>query len=222
MRELLKSLRGASQLALVLLLIPLASCKDASNASPGQPTDAELQAQGYTSMNGYLVPPPQVLDPTLPDSCALLTEAVPGPKELIAEPLAPIERMTSVCIARALDDPTLNHSVAVEVRHPESFEVTASGPPKDLEMFWLAEGGGVDLLGGRRDEVKQIAGLGDYAVWYPIDFGLGLHAYQGLVIARITIRGIDEEHSLAWSKAVAQRALEAAGALGQTPVAQPQ
>ena len=216
-------LLGRAAVALPLVLALLAGCGEPKQApSIPQQTEAEKLASGYTKMNGYLVPPPQVDDPTLPDSCALLTSADPEPKELITEPLAEIERMTSVCIARPESPPGYDHSIAVEVRHPDPLEIEA-GIPKDIETFWVAEGGGIDLLGGRREQVQEIAGLGDFATWYPITNGLGLHTYrksptQGQYIIRMTIRGIDMDTSLAWAKTVAQSSLDAIAKLENNQV----
>ena len=216
------SLPAAASLALLLALVPLAGCGEREAEAPPEKSEAELLASGHTRMNGYLVPPREVPDPTLPDSCELLTTSNPGPKELIAEPLAPIQRMTHVCIATAAATPQYEHSIALEVRHPETFEVEA-GLPKDMESFWMAEGGGLDLMGSRREQVEVLDGLGDFATWYPITHGFGLHAYTqgGQTIVRVTIRGIDKERSLAWSRAAAQRAIEASAALGTSPTPAP-
>lgn len=216
-RSILDPMRGGTPLALVLALLALAGCgerKESAAPQPPEKSEAELLASGYLKMNGYLVPPREVPDPTIPDSCALLTEANPGPKELIAEPLAPIERMTNVCIAKPASQPGYDDMIAVEVRHPEPLEIEAGGVPKDLESYWVAEGGGIDLMGGRKEQVEQIPGLGDFAVWYVIGGGHGLQAYaQGHHIVRITIRGVEMKDSQAWAKAVAQRALESCIAL---------
>jgi hypothetical protein len=211
--------RAVARAALLLAFAALAACGNDDAAPPAKPTEADLLASGYTQMNGYLVPPRELADPTLPDTCVLLTESDPGPKEMITEPLAPIERMGHVCIATIASKYGYDLSIAVEIRHPETFEVEA-GLPKDMESFWMAEGGGIDLLGGRREQVEPIEGLGELAMWYPITGGIGLHAYsQGSrYIHRVTIRGIDKERSLAWAKAFAQRAIEASAALGQSPV----
>jgi hypothetical protein len=77
----------------------------------------------------------------------------------------------------------------------------------------MAEGAGVGFLGGEREGIKEVAGLGDFAVWYPITDGLCLHLYwQGKYIIRITTRGIDNERGLPWAKTLAQRALDASAA----------
>lgn len=199
--------RQATALLSVLLALPGCGGSDE--------TQAEKPAPGHSQMNGYRVPARTVPDPTLPDSCEILTAAEPGPKELIAEPLAPVERISNVCIVRSDSEPGYSHSIAVELRHPEQLEIEA-GVPTSLETFWRAEGGGIDLLGGRREQIQEIDGLGDFATWYPIHLGLGLHAYlQGRYIVRITIRGIELERGLVWARTVAQRALEESALLAQ-------
>ncbi len=191
------------------MLLTLLGC-GGSDETPG-----EKPGPGYSQLNGYRVPPRTLPDPTLPDSCEILAASEPGPKELITEPLAPLERMSNVCIVRADSRPGYAYSIAVEVRHPEQIEIEA-GVPTNLETFWSAEGGGIDLLGGRREQIQEIADLGDFAAWYPINLGLGLHAYQqGRYIVRITIRGIEIERGLAWARTVAQRALEESSSLAQ-------
>ena len=203
--------RGLAPLA---LLLALAACGDSKTAvEPSQPMETDLLAQGYTKVDDYLVPPITLPDATLPDSCPLLLEA--DPKGLIAEPLGPIERMSHVCIATAAAKPGYQHMLGLEIRHPEPGEVENSGGavPKDLETYWMAEGNGVGFLGGKREDIQAVGGLGDFAVWYPITDGLCLHTYwKGKYIIRVTTRGLDNERGLPWAKTLTQRALDASAA----------
>lgn len=144
-------------------------------------------------------------------ACALLVEA--DPKRMIAEPLAPLLRMSNVCIAHARSTPSLETSLAVELRHPEAVEIEAGGLPSSKETFMRAEGASVGLMGGREAEVVELPDLADYAVWYPINGGVALHAYwRGQYILRFTIRGLPVEPSLEWAKQVTRRAIAATAA----------
>jgi hypothetical protein len=190
----------------LLLLLASVGCGDGGDAS--SPADeATVPDVPRFEMNGYMVPERQIPDPTLVDSCLLLTEA--DPKGVLAEPLAPIDRMSNVCLAFTASSQTLERSLTVELRHPEPIEIENGGVPKDKETFWTAEGGGVDLMGGKKEAVQEIPGLGDFSVWYPMTGGMALHTYwQGKYILAINVRGIDAERGLAWAKEVAGRAIQ--------------
>jgi hypothetical protein len=211
MFELFGSAREAARwrggMAIVLGVAALGCGDSGSPAEAPAPDDVPR-----TEMNGYMVPERQIPDPTLVDSCVLLTQA--DPKGMLKEELAPIDRMSNVCLAFAASSQTLERSLTVELRHPEPLEIENGGVPTNPEQFWGAEGGGVDLMGGKKEQVQQLQGIGDFAVWYPMTGGMALHAYwEGKYIIAINVRGIDEQSGLAWAKDVAQRAIQATAEL---------
>jgi len=179
--------------------------------SDSQDADAKAPAPllpGYELKGGLQVPPRQIQDPGLPDSCDLLTQA--SPTSMLDEPFAPAERMSNVCIAYAASTPTFEKSLSVELRRPEELERERDdkGLPTNEEQFWIAEGAGIGLVGGDREEVEEIPGLGDYSVWYPIRDGMALHTYWGGdYILAVNVRGIPVEKGLAWAKEVSKAAI---------------
>jgi hypothetical protein len=209
-------------------LVCLAACGD-SGGSGGSTTAGDVPVMGtigdpvtgpYEQVGSLQVPPRTIADPGLPDSCTLLAAA--EPEALITEPIAPVVRMTNVCIAHAVSSPTFEYSLSVELRRPEPVE-RASGPqPSNEDAFWVAEGGGIDLVGGLREELKPIEGIGDYAVWYPITDGMALHAYwQSEFILAINVRGVPTDRGLTWAQEVARDAIERTAALAAVPGATP-
>jgi hypothetical protein len=213
MAELLELARRSLVRATCALAVLLSACGDSKSPAPIEPqNDAEGPAAGWKEMNGYLVPPKPFPDPTLPDSCTLLTAA--DPLGMIQRPLGPIMRVSDVCIAYDQDTPTLAHSVQVELRRPVPVELEKGGLPSNRDQYWEAEGVSVEMLGGRREGIEDLPGVGDYAVWYPIGDGFSLQAYwQGRYILRLTMRGIEKDAALTWAKQVAQRAIDATAAV---------
>jgi hypothetical protein len=230
--ELVKSARRRHVRAACALALLLSACGDSQSPAPIESpasiespvslepsNDAERRAAGWQEMNGLLVPPDPSPDPTLPDSCGFLTEA--DPRGMIQKPMGAIMRISDVCIAYDAETPTLEHSLQVELRYPASFELE-QGLPRNQEQYWGAEGTGVDLMGGRRETIEDLSGVGDYAVWYPIDDGFTLHAYwQGRYILRLTMRGIEKDAALNWARKVAQRAIDATATLAGPASANP-
>jgi len=192
---------GAAVLALTAL-----ACGNEEDAPPPESVIPEVQR---FEMNGFVVPVRENDDPTLVDSCLLLTSS--DPKGMIQEPLAPLMRMTDVCLAFAESTPQLDHSLTVELRYPGPVEIEEQGGvPTNLDQFWIAEGSSVGLMGGVQKEIQQLEGIGDFAIWYPISGGMSLHAYwQGKYILAIYVRGFDPQVGLTWSKEVAAKAIHA-------------
>jgi hypothetical protein len=213
--------RPGLSIAALLAVSALAACGEPTDPQK-PPEPGEAPKINYVEVNGYQVPERENKDSGLPDSCALLTEA--DPKGVIQEPLAPISRMSDVCLAFAESTPQLEHSLTVELRRPVALERERGPQPSSKESFFEAEGAGIGLVGGTLDEVQEVPGIGDYAVWYTMRDGLALHAYwNNEYILAINVRGIEpQEKGLNWAKAVAKRAVESTASTGTSaPVAPP-
>jgi hypothetical protein len=67
------------------------------------------------------------------------------------------------------------------------------------------------MAGGVREEIAELPGLGDYALWHPIARGLRLFAYArpDLVVV-VTVVGVPQERALPWSLSLARDALSRA------------
>jgi hypothetical protein len=168
--------------------------------------------------------PPLVSSPVLPgagpdplgfeykigaaDPCELLRAADPG--ALIGTEIGPEFRVYGLCRYESKvwlkDQP--ERAIGLEMRREPSRPV-----PTSLDEFWLREGGGVDLMGGRREQVVELAGLGDYALWYPTYDGIQLYAYwdQHNILV-LTVAGVPVERSLPWAQELARKAIEKASA----------
>jgi len=109
-------------------------------------------------MNGYPVPERLIMDPGLPDSCELLTQG--DPKTLITEPLAPIARLENVCVVYAVSTPTLGTAITLELRRPEQLERDKGPLPSDKATFFVAQGAGVGLAGGKEEGLRRPRPLG--------------------------------------------------------------
>ncbi len=195
----------AAAVSLVWALGCGASDSESSGGGAAAPSEP---MPGYELISGLQVPAREIQDETLPDSCDLLTEA--RPLEMIDEPFAPVERMSNVCIAYAASTPTFDRSLSVELRRPEPLEQERddAGVPRNEEEFWVAEGAGVGLVGGKQEELEEIGGLGDYTVWYPIRGGMALHTYWNReYILAINVRGVPIEKGVAWAQEVARAAI---------------
>jgi hypothetical protein len=84
-----------------------------------------------------------------------------------------------------------------------------NGVPKDLDEFWDREGAGVERRGARREQIEELRGIGDYALWYAFPEGLQLHAFWGgKNILLITVVGAPAERALPWAEQLAKHAIE--------------
>jgi hypothetical protein len=141
----------------------------------------------------------------VPDSCALLGAA--DPKSLLRSEVGEPFRIYGLCrVERAGAAPfDPEHSAALEVRSD------AASVPASFDAFWELEGGGVGLAGGLREQVAEIPGLGDYALWHPITRGLRLFAYArpDLVVV-VTVVGVPTERALPWAQTLARDAVSRA------------
>jgi hypothetical protein len=140
------------------------------------------------------------------DPCALLREA--DPQKLLDTEVGAPWRVYGLCRFEARvwprDEP--ERAIGLEMR-PD----TERGVAHDLDEFWEREGAGVDLLGGRREQIEEIPGLGDYALWVPTDRGLQLYAYwEDRYILVLTIAGAPREQALPWARALAANAIRTA------------
>ena len=210
-----RGLRVLSLCACALGITFVMGCGEESDvppAAPAQPLYGDGTEGEYVTMGGLQVPFRRNLDPGLPDSCELLADA--RAQAMFGEPVAAAERMSDLCVVYPKSSQTWDRALTVEVRRPVPLEVER-GIPADEEQFWTAEGAGIGLVGGVREELQEIDGLGSYAVWYPIRGGLALHAYwDGAFILAINVRGLPTETGLEWAKGVAARAISRTAELG--------
>jgi hypothetical protein len=137
------------------------------------------------------------------DPCELLVTA--APQTLLETELTPAFRVLGLCRAeakeRAKDEP--ERYVSLELRREPLRPV-----PNDLAEFWQREGGGVDMLGGRREQIQVLDGIGDYALWYPSQSGLQLYAYWDRHnVLVLTVAGAPVERALPWARDLAQKAI---------------
>jgi hypothetical protein len=99
---------------------------------------------------------------------------------------------------------TPERSAALEVRADREKPV-----PANVEEFWEREGAGVEYAGGKRDQLRELAGVGDYALWHPIHGGMRLFAYWNEEwMAVITVMGVPEVHAVPWSQRLAQGTIQ--------------
>src|SRR5262245_40843086 len=103
------------------------------------------------------------------DQCDLLRAADPAALlgvEIDPEPL----RVYGVCRLHGKQgQPAEWPTTDLEMRKdPEN------GVPKDLDEFWDREGAGVERRGARREQVEELSGIGDYALWYSFRDGHGM------------------------------------------------
>jgi len=147
----------------------------------------------------------------LPDTCDFLSAA--DPAALLGAELAPAERYFGLCIVAAKGSQTLDQSAGIELRR-----ASESGVPTNEEQFWAAEGAGVEFMGGKREGIEELDGPADYAVWYPIEFGLQLNAYWGgEYILVVNVRGAPIERALPWAREIVQTAVQATTAQAVPP-----
>jgi hypothetical protein len=157
--------------------------------------------------------PPRVHDDGSPDSCELLAAA--DPSRLLGADLAPALRIYGLCRVQAAPVRDPERSVGLEIRRDRA-AVSA-----DFDGFWEREGGGVEMLGSSRDRIEELDGLGDYALWFPIEGGLQLFAYWGgeyVLVA--TVRGVPSVRALPWARELAQASIRAAAAEPSRPQGQ--
>jgi hypothetical protein len=200
------ALRALAALAGVgLALAPLSGCKRSGDASsdvvpplvstPVQP-GAGPDPLGYEYRIGAA------------DPCELLLGADPG--ALLGTEIGPPFRVYGLCRyeAKVWRKGEPERAIGLEMRREPQRAV-----PTRLDEFWLREGNGVDLMGAKRDDVVELPGLGDYALWYPTRQGLQLYAYWGEHnVLVLTIAGAPVEPSLPWAQALARKAIEKASA----------
>jgi hypothetical protein len=137
------------------------------------------------------------------DPCELLIAA--GPQALLETELAPASRVLGLCRTEAKErvkgEP--ERYVSLELRREPLRSV-----PNDLAEFWQREGGGVDMLGGRREQIQVLHGIGDYALWYPSENGLQLYAYwDSHNVLVLTVAGAPLERALPWALDLTQKAI---------------
>jgi hypothetical protein len=142
------------------------------------------------------------------DQCELLLAA--DPAALLGVEIGPEFRTYGLCRYEAKvwlkQDP--ERAVGLEMRREPNQPV-----PVNFEEFWVREGGGVDLMGGKRENVVELKGLGDYALWFPTARGLQLYAYWDTHnVLVLTIAGATVEKSLPWAQDLAKKAIEKASA----------
>ena len=142
------------------------------------------------------------------DPCELLRAADPG--ALLGTEVGPEFRVYGLCRYEAKvwlkGEP--ERAVGLEMRREPKRAV-----PTSLDEFWVREGNGVDMLGGTREQVVELRGLGDYALWYPSRDGMQLYAYwdQHNVLV-LTIAGAPVDSSLPWAQELAKQAIQKASA----------
>jgi hypothetical protein len=169
------------------------------------PSDYALRPASFETRHGLQIPP-RVHDDGSPDACDLLGEA--SPRELLGAEVGPALRIYGMCRVAAQGPAEPERSAALEIRRDRA------GVPHDLDAFWEREGGGVGMLGSRREEIRELDAPGDYALWFPIDGGLQLHAFwQDEYILVLTIRGVPAERALLWARELAQRSVVRASSL---------
>jgi hypothetical protein len=196
-------LAGAAILALTCFV---ACGESAEDAAPPPQAAAPVEAQA--------APEPPV-DWTLyrfagADQCDLLRAADPATLlgvEIDPEPL----RVYGVCRLHGKDGvPAKWPTTDLEMRKdPEH------GIPKNLDEFWEREGAGGERRGAKREQIEELHGIGDYALWYPFSSGQGLqlHAFWGAQnIMLITVVGAPVERAFPWAKELAKNAIAAASA----------
>ena len=159
------------------------------------------------------IPPRTAPEDGLPDTCELLRDA--DPAALLNASLSPARRIFQVCLVTATDSDGLDRSVSVEVRR-----TTQGRVPADEEQFFEDYGAGVYYMGGERSGVRELPGEADYALWFPIDQGIQLHAFWGgAYILVVTVRGAPLEPALALAQGVIRPAIGATRAASEEPPA---
>jgi hypothetical protein len=192
---------ASAALALALSL----ACGEAD--PPAQPAP---QAEQPPTTGPEPVPPgaevPPFPDPKRgPDVCKLLTDA--DPATLLAGTPGDPWRIYGMCrveIPGSGLEGTPERSAALEVRADREKAV-----PTNADEFWEREGAGAEFAGAKRDQLVELKGIGDYALWHPINGGMRLFAYWNKDwMAVVTVMGVPEVHALPWSQKLAKTAIE--------------
>jgi hypothetical protein len=190
--------------AALVLALSLA-CSESEPAAPPAQSEEQPPATAPEPIPPGAEAPP-VPDPKLgPDVCKLLADADPATL-LAGAPGAPwrIYGMCRVEIPGSGLEGTPERSAALEVRADREKPV-----PTNVEEFWEREGAGVEYAGGKRDQLHELAGVGDYALWHPIQGGMRLFAYWNKEwMAVITVMGVPEVHAIPWSQRLAQGTIQ--------------
>jgi hypothetical protein len=142
------------------------------------------------------------------DQCELLLAA--DPAGLLETEIGPEFRTYGLCRyeAKVWRKGEPERAVGLEMRREPQRPV-----PTNMDDFWAREGGGVGLMGGKREEVVMLSGIGDYALWYPTARGLQMYAFWDTHnILLITIAGATVEKSLPWAQELAKKAIAQASA----------
>lgn len=137
-----------------------------------------------------------------PDACTLLADA--DPKMLLGGELGAPWRIYGLCrveVPGSGADGTPERSVGLEVRVAEE----GVKLPTNLDEFWLQEDAGVGFAGGKREQLVQLPGIGDFALWHPITGGLRVFGYWGgRWILVLTVMGTPQEKALPWAQELAR------------------
>lgn len=175
------------------------ACRDASDAEGPNVSVAELAPLEYPPRDSRF-------DDGAPDSCVLLRAA--DPAQLYGEPMGPAQRMLSLCIAdlSGWDGSGPERSVQLEIRKADE-----RGVPADLEAFWVAEGAGIEFVGGKREAIQRLPDLADLALYVPITNGVRFYSYwDDEYILLLTVLGApDPQAALAWSQELIGSSIEA-------------
>jgi len=195
-------MRRSTPLCAMLGLACLVACSKSAEDTAAPPTAAPVE-EG----NAAPQPAPQV-DWTRyrfagADQCDLLRGADPAALlgvEIADEPI----RVYGVCRLHGKQGPPAEWPTTdLEMRKdPEN------GVPKDLDEFWDREGAGVERRGARREQIEELRGIGDYALWYAFPKGMQLHAFWGgQNILLITVVGAPAERARPWAEQLARDAI---------------
>jgi hypothetical protein len=195
--------RSRTQLCTTIGLACLVACSESAEDTAPPATAAPVEEGSAATQ-----PVPEV-DWTLyrfagADQCDLLRAADPAALlgvEIAEEPL----RVYGVCRLHGKHgEPAEWPTTDLEMRKdPES------GVPKNLDEFWDREGAGVERRGARREQIEELSGIGDYALWYAFPEGMQLHAFWGgKNILLITVVGAPPERALPWAVQLARNAID--------------
>ena len=175
-------MRNTVRAAALLALLLGASCGD-----PQADQAAEESAAAIV---------PAELDP-----CSLLLAA--NPSEALGGPVDEPSLVSVQCSVSAKDDVMKSASLALPLASNAAGGMTRA-------RFLELQGAGLEMLGVSPDDIRELDGLGDLAVYADHDLGLQLWVFWGGErSAIINLNGVDAEAGLAWAKALAQSVIDA-------------
>ena len=178
-------------------------------AAPGCGDAKDVDARGDWGRSGEIVEiagiraPRRDQDDGTPDPCELIGRA--DPRSLLGADLDTARRIYGLCLVDAAAPGQPERSVGLEIRRD------AAGTPRDLDDFWLREGGGVGTLGSSREQIEPLAEPGEFSLWFPIEGGLQLFSYWNRdYVLVLTIRGVPTDRALPWARDLARSSVAAA------------